>query len=229
MTITDEMLAAYADGELDQVSAVRVEHALKSDPALAKQLEELRSLKATLVAHYDPILASPLPERLTGPIDEAAKVVDLDKVRAARQRWFDRPLLRYGAVAAGMAVVLFLNFDHSSDLRSGGVDTRLAQALDTQVSGAAGEPGTRILLSFRDRSGTFCRGYADSAGSGIACHENGGWKVRMKGGKVDGGQGDYRQAGSADAEVMAAAQDMAAGDALDADQERQAIQAGWEL
>lgn len=229
MRITDEMLAAYADDELDQVSAARIERALESDPALAKQLEALRSLKATLAAHYDPILTQPLPGRLTAPIDEAAKVVDLASVRAERARWFERPVLRYGAVAAALALVLLVSLDRTGDRASGFAGPQLARALDSQASGVPGAPGTRILLSFRDRTGAFCRGYADSAGSGIACHEDGGWKVRMKGGKVADGPGDYRQAGSADAEVMAAAQDMAAGHALDAEQERQAMQAGWEM
>lgn len=39
--------------------------------------------------------------------------------------------------------------------------------------------------------------------------------------------GEYRQAGSAEADLMAVAQDMARGDPLDPDQERAAKAAGW--
>jgi hypothetical protein len=229
MTISPEMLAAYADGELDPVSAARVERALGEDPALADQLEALRALKAMLTAHYDPVLAQPVPERLTAPIAEAAKVVDLSAVRAARQRWFERPALRYGggAIAAALALVLFVTLDRREHGKDGVVGPQLASALDTQPSGIAGPSGTKILLSFRNQAGNLCRGYANQAGSGIACHETEGWKIRFKGGAGSDEKGAYRQAGSADAAVMAAAQDMASGDALDAAQEAQAIAHGW--
>ncbi|MDE2410629.1 MAG: hypothetical protein KGM18_02510 [Sphingomonadales bacterium] len=229
MTISPEMLAAYADGELDELNAARVERALSDDPALAGQLEAMMSLKLTLAAHYDPILAQPLPDRLTAPITEAAKVVDLSAVRAARQRWFERPALRYsgGAIAAALALVLLVTLNRGGEA-SDMAGPQLAQALDSQASGVAGANGTKVLLSFRDQAGTLCRGYSAGAASGIACHEGKGWKIRVKGGAGASEQGDYRQAGSADAAIMAAAQDMAAGPALDADQEAQAIKAGWE-
>lgn len=229
MTITPEQLAAYADGELDDLAAARVERALNEDPALAEQLEALIGLKATLSAHYDPILAEPIPDRLTAAIAEAAKVVDLSAVRAARQRWFERPTLRYGggAIAAVLAIALFVTINRDGGASTDLAGPQLAMALDTQASGVSGPDGTKVLLSFRDKSGDFCRGYRQAQGSGIACRDTAGWKIKLKAGAVAAQQGDYRQAGSSDAAIMASAQDMAAGDALDAGQEAAAIAAGW--
>lgn len=229
MTITPEMLAAYADGELNQISAARVERALDEDPELSRQLETLLALNDRLGAHFAPILDQPLPERLTQPIAGAAKIVDLSAVRARRQRWFERPALRYGggAIAAALALVLLMTVNRGGGEASGMAGTELARALDSQSSGVSGAAGTRVLLSFRDQSGTYCRGYAGKDGSGIACREGAGWKIRMRGAAPSREQGDYRQAGSPDAAVMAAAQDMAVGAALDASQEAQAMANGW--
>lgn len=229
MNISPETLAAYADGELDDVTAARVERALGEDPVLAGDLAALMDLKAKLGALYDPILAQPVPVRLTEPIAEAAKVVDLGAVRAARQRWFERPALRYGGMAAVLALALFVTLNRQGGERGSMAAPQLAGALDSQASGVTGPSGARILLSFRDQAGTLCRGYADTAGSGIACREAEGWTIRFKGGAGASQQGEYRQAGSADAAVMAAAQDMAAGDALDADQEALAMRSGWQM
>ncbi|MDE2436602.1 MAG: hypothetical protein KGM49_10110 [Sphingomonadales bacterium] len=231
MTISPEMLAAYADGELDQLSAARVERALGDDPDLARQLEALLALKDKLNAHFAPILDQPVPEQITAPIADAAKVVDLSAVRAARQRWFERPALRYGggAIAAALALVLVLvmTVNRTGDGAPGMAGEELARALDSQRSGVVGPGGTKVLLSFRDHGGALCRGYAEKAGSGIACREDSGWHIRTHGANASAEQGAYRQAGSADAAVMAAAQDMAGGPALDADEEAKAIAAGW--
>lgn len=229
MTITPEMLAAFADGELDEVSAARVQSALGTDSVLAAQLEGLRSLKGTLSAHYDQILTQPVPDRITAPIGAATKVVDLGAVRAARQRWVERPALRYGggAVAAALALALVMVGSRQGAGPSDLAGPQLASALDSQPSGVVGPGGTKILLSFRDKAGSLCRGFTEKADAGIACRDSEGWAIRMRGAAGGAERGDYRQAGSADAAVMAAAQDLAAGDAFDADQEAAAIAGGW--
>lgn len=229
MTISPELLGAYADGELDDVTAARVRRAVEEDPVLARQLEMLLSLKSTVAANYDAIVDQPVPDRLTAPIESAAKVVDLGAARASRQRWYGNPLLHYagGAIAAVLALALFINIDGQSGGSTDAVAPQLAAALESRPSGQAAADGTKVLLSFRDPSGSLCRGYSTVTGSGIACKDDGGWKVRLTGGQQPGSGGDYQQAGSADAEVLAAAQDMADGAAFDADQEAAAIANGW--
>ena len=109
---------------------------------------------------------------------------------------------------------------------TGYVSDDVALALDTQLtSEQAGAAPVRVLLSFRDGGGAFCRAYTASGASGIACRDDGGWKLRAAGhGEAPSGT-EYRQAGSDD--IMARAQAMAAGPALDAAEERAARDGGW--
>jgi len=48
--ITEEMLVAYADGELDEVNRRRVERALAGDEALAERLAAHEALRGRLSA-----------------------------------------------------------------------------------------------------------------------------------------------------------------------------------
>jgi hypothetical protein len=84
-----------------------------------------------------------------------------------------------------------------------------------------------MLGTFRRQGGGLCRVFAGPLASGIACHGEGGWQMAQVRPGVRPESRAYRQAGSAEGDLMAAAQAMAAGDPLDADQERAARQQGW--
>lgn len=230
MTVTSEQLAALADGELDEMTAARVRRAVEADPALASELEQLMQLRSTLSARFDPILAQPVPEQLSRLIEDAAKVVDLGQARAARQKFWQRREFRLGgglAVAASLAlVVLVVGRDGQP---AGYAGTQLAMALDDTLSGQTAPDGTRLLVSFRDNRGQACRGFASNASRGIACRDDRGWKLEMTGGADAPASTQYRQAGSADAAIMQAAQDMAAGPALDSAAEQAARAGGWKV
>lgn len=101
MTITSEQLAALADGELDEMTAARVRRAVEADPALASELEQLIQLRSMLSGRFDPVLTQPVPDRLSKLIEDAAKVVDLGEVRAARQKLWQRQEFRFGGGLAG--------------------------------------------------------------------------------------------------------------------------------
>ena len=228
MTITPEQLAAYADGELDEVTAARVRLAMETDPALAEQLEQLTTLRMMLTARFDPILAEPLPERLTQPIADAAKVVDLGTVRAARQSLWQRREFRFGAGAAiAASLVVAVLVGGRGGLPEDYADKQLAAALDGTLSGQAAPDGTRLLISFRDDGGQACRGYAAKDASGIACRDERGWKMRVLGAAGAHSTTQYHQAGSSESAVMAAAQDMAQGPAFDTAAEEAARKTGW--
>ena len=228
MTMTPEQLAAYADGELDEITAARVRLAIEADPALAEQLDKLTSLNAILSARFDPILAEEVPVRLTQSIEEAVKVVDLGAVRAQRQSIWQRREFRFAsgmAIAASLVVAVLVG--GPGGVPSGYADSQLASALDGTLSGQSAPDGTRVLISFRNADAQYCRGYSSKQQSGIACRDNQGWKVKALGGGGTEQSTEYRQAGSDDAAVMAAAQDMARGTALDASEESQARQNRW--
>ena len=228
MTITSEQLAAYADGELDDLTAARVRRAVDADPALASELARQAALRNLLAARFDPVLAQPVPERLIAPIEAAAKVVSLSDVRAARQSVWQRPQFRFAAgsaIAATLVIAVLVGRPVSAP--AGYADGQLAAALDGVSSGQTGLDGTKLLLSFRTNNGTACRGFAGKSTSGIACHDARGWKLEAAGAAGPQQTAQYQQAGSADAAIMAAAQDMAAGPALDAAAEQAARATGW--
>lgn len=228
MTISAEQLAAYADGELDEVTAARVRHAVEDNPELASELAKLTALRGLLAARFDPMLAEPVPARLNTPIENAAKVVNLADMRSARQSLWQRPQFRFGtgaAIAASLVIAVLVGGRGGN--QQGYADTQLAAALDTSLSGETAPDGTRMLISFRDSTGAACRGYASAANSGIACHDDNGWKLKALGAGAEKQTTQYQQAGSADAAIMAAAQDMAAEAAFDTATEHAARKAGW--
>ena len=229
MTVTPEQLAALADGELGELEAARIRREVAHDPALARQLAELEALSAMLSAHYDPILAEPVPKLLTQPIDDAAKVVDFGAVRAARKRWFDQPAARYfaGPAIAASVVIALLVGRGGEPANQIYADAQIAASLDTALSGEVSAGGTKVLLSFRDSSGQACRAWSGKSSGGIACRDKTGWKIQQTGAAGKSQGGDYQQASSGDAELLAAAQEMAAGPTFDRDQEQAARKAGW--
>ncbi len=229
MTITPEQLAAYADGELDDLAALRVRRAVDGDPALATELARLTGLRDILAARFDPVLTDPVPAQLTKPIEDAAKVVSLNDVRAARQSLWQRPQFRFAAgsaIAASLVIAVLVGGRGGTP--SGYADSKLAAALDGTLSGQTAPDGTKLLLSFRDNGGSACRGFASPSVGGIACRDGQGWKLKMIGQPGVTSTTQYQQAGSADAAIMAAAQDMAVGAAFDANSEAAARKAGWQ-
>lgn len=238
MKVTDEMIAAFADGELDGADKARVEAAIAADPALARQVEVHLALKARLSAHYGRYAEGDLPTRLSGLLQEgpeqrAARTAEVFGFAAARQQRRLAPFVRRWAPYAGpaLAASLVLAFwqPWQSAAPEGYAGTNLAGLLDTQlVADQPADAPTRILLSFEREGGGLCRAYRGEDVGGIACRDGTGWKIEQQfaiGTAAAGGE--FRQAGS-EAELLAAAQEMAAGGALDAADERAAQERGWQ-
>lgn len=222
MSVTPEELAAYADGELDAAREMNVAAAVAADPALEAQVRAHRALRARLGAHFAPIMDAPLPERLTAPLrGQQAEIIDLAAARERRSprwSWMVAP-----ALAASLALAVFLPRG-GDDYASG----TLADTLDAQlVAAQPADAPTRILLSFRDESGSYCRAFAGAAQSGIACRDAEGWRLVTEGEGAPAQKGEYRMAGNPAAEMLERAQAMAAGPALDAAQEEAAKARGW--
>jgi hypothetical protein len=229
MTIDPETLMAYADGELDPLAARRVERALAADPALAEQVAAHRALTASLRAAFDPIAAAPPPAAVVATLTDAARVVPLAPRTTARR---ERPIWM-GAVAASLVAGLFggalltprggeagIAFEQGQPVARGD----LARALDTQLASTqADDAPVRIGVSFRNTAGTLCRSFERQGSGGIACADAKDWRIeRLYGGSAQA-RTDYRQAGSASAAIMRDAQEMMAGEPLDAEGERAAL------
>ncbi len=224
MTPDDEMLMAYADGELDPIAARRVERAIAEDPTLAEAVAAHRALRARLGDAFAATVEEPVPDRLAALL--TTTVVPIRPLVApAPRRWME---------AAAIAATLVLGIAVGQGWQNGPVAVRhgtltaagpLARALDDQLAGASGD--TRILASFRATSGDYCRVFTGGAIDGIACRDQAGWTLRRAQAAGKGAATEYRQAGSADAALLAAAQDMMAGDSLDAAGEAHARASGW--
>lgn len=228
--ITPEELAAWADGEIVGARALFIEASVEADPGLQAKVAAHRALKDRLAQHFAPIAQQPVPERLTSLLStKEAEVVDFAaaKTRIETRRWLPRWSFVAGpALAASLALAVFLPRGGTDLSAEGYAGTQLASVLDTQlVAEQGGAADTRILLSFQNEGGEFCRAFANSDAGGIACHDDTGWRIETTGDGSAASGTEFRQAGASD--IMAEAQEMAAGGALDAAQEATAREAGW--
>jgi anti-sigma factor RsiW len=246
MNFPDEMLMAYADGELDEETRRAIETAMEEDPELAKRIERHRNLRAKLGAAFGGVLNEPVPDRLIDAAKAAPAhgvVVDLPAASAAKQtgaarrRW---ALPEWTAIAAsvllGVVVGRTALQTPESDLvaMSDGqlvAAGSLADALSNQLSGAPSNPIT-IAATFRSKGGAYCRAFTASspeAVAGVACRRADQWQVHTLtrgGGKTAGDA--YRMAGSElPWMVLQTVESMRVGDALDAQQESAAREHGW--
>lgn len=232
MIITDEMVVAFADGALEPQELAAVKQALAQDPELRERLDAHRKLHAALSAYYGPAADEPVPEHLRAMLQPQAEVVDLAAARekkAERQSLFRWP--QYGAMAASLAIGLLaghLAFTGGGPIamENGAMVARggLARDLNTQLASAPGGGETRIGLTFPDSERRICRTFDSPGLSGIACQQDGEWRLAMAAAPA-GGNTEFRQA-SAPA-VLAQAQEMMAGPSFDAAAERAARDRGW--
>jgi hypothetical protein len=255
VTISDEILMAYADGELDAAAREAVESAMREDPQIAASVARHRALRLQVQAAYAAELSEEVPPRLLtaakgarekGALDTEGRVVSLqDAVRASpgsgvarRRRWRTMGSLAAGVVAGVAAGFLIWGRAGSPFVRDAGGELlargQLAQALTSQlVAEQSSRSGVLIGLSFLARSGDYCRTFALSAAvpqSGLACRHGEGWQVQalIRGSGATGGSSEYRTAGSSmPAAILSLVQGQIAGEPLDPAGERAARQRGW--
>lgn len=245
MKFTDEILMAYADGELDAATRNAVELAMLADPAVAARVRQHIALRSEVFRAFASALDEPVPPRLR-QVAHSAKVVQLDSVRAAKQSVVEVPRRwswpEWGAIAATLVVGVLAGGLGLDSLRG---ETQLASAvggdgvlvargaLDTALSRqlASAEPArsrVKIGVSFVAREGQYCRSFAIGAAAGLACRSADEWKIPVLAEGGAAGDGAYRQAGSAmPAAVLEAIDARAVGPSLDAKAEQAAVQRGW--
>lgn len=234
MSIDAEMIAAFADGELSPIEAARVARAIAADPALAAQVETHRSLRETLAGHYAPIAAEPVPDRLSAFLKADEHVVDLAQARAERTRRTRLPVWTSSAIAAslvlGVGIGTQLPEKSTIGTRDGAMVAQgtLDRALTTQLAAAQNDAPFRILVSFKERGGSVCRGFDSADIAGIACRTGDDWALRRIQSSRAFQNTGYRQANSSASDILSAAQDMADASAFDAAQEQAARANGWQ-
>jgi hypothetical protein len=167
--LTDEVLSAYIDGELDPEQAAQVAVALAQDSDAASRLRRLRCGDALLRQALD----WPFPDQadLTGRFAAEMQAPPPRRMAAL-------VLGALAAAAAGVAAGWLAQPQHLTiDPDHGAFAGRdLARSLETHVDGGAGP--VRITLTFRARDGRFCRSFTWGASlEGVACRERDRWRL----------------------------------------------------
>lgn len=191
--------------------------------------ELLKAERARMAAAFDGVLGEPVPERLRALLAEP-KVVSLDAARTERRQGMNR-----WAAWGGMAATLVLGTLIGTRLAPVGVDGHghllvsgeIDHALDRYL--ASFSPGdVAVQLSFKSKDGRWCRTFSTYASAGLACRQPGGaWALQHLAALPASGSGMRQAASSLPPSVLAAVDATIAGEALSADQEKAARDAGW--
>jgi hypothetical protein len=244
----DEILMAYADGELDAARRAEIEAAIANDPELARRVEQHRALRGEISGAFAPVLVETVPERLVtaaraGVPSAAApargKVLQFP-ARTARPPatpWRGR---EWAAMAASLVLGVLLSWrllaPQDSGVMVAGRDAllargALAKALDGQLASAQqGDEAVLIGLTFKARDGNYCRTFMLRAANtaGLACRVGSDWQVPAVDSSV-GTTGEVKQASSAvTPAILRALEARIDGEPLDADGEQTAKVSGWQ-
>ncbi|MFG6468374.1 anti-sigma factor family protein [Roseateles sp. BYS87W] len=251
LPLSDEVLMAWVDGELDASAHARVQAQLAGDPQARERVAQLQALTVQLRHAFAPELGDTVPAALQaaarGEGLQTAQVLTWPDARRTppapadrRAGW--RGWARWGGLAA--SVVVALGVGAVLWQPQPGAETLLAQADGRLVArGAlerslqqslASEPGhgpVRVLLSFKDHDGQFCRTFASPAGSGLACRRGADWQVAVlatpPSTAPSPSTGLRLASGDLPATVLEAVERRISGLTLDAPQERAARDGGW--
>ena len=242
MKFSDDMLMAYADGELDLVARAEIEAAMAQDPKVAEAVERHRALAARIRSAYGGVLDEPVPERIANLVAArgASPVADLASVhavRGARARRADLRLPQWAALAASVLVGLFVGVllmrepAAPYEETAAGLVARgeLDEALTSQLASAAGDSDVRVGITFVDRDGGYCRTFHMHRAAplaGLACRSGEDWKLQVLA-TAPAQQGELRPAAAMPMAVLHAVDAAIDGEPLDAAAEEAARNAGW--
>jgi hypothetical protein len=247
MRLSDEVLMAYADDELDADTRIAVESAMTKDPDIAHRIAQHRALRQRLRSAFEPVLDEPVPAKLIDLARNAAAMsAPPNKARVIalpRRLGGRRSLPRWAALAASLLIGILAGRFAFRAAGPGLVATRnghmiarglLADALTRQL--VSQQPATEMVqigVSFRSKSGTYCRTFSMRAPTvaGLACHAADGWRLEVLSGigRQEVPAGGYRQASSSmPPAVVNAVGDEISGEPLDARAEAAARTHNWQ-
>jgi len=113
MTITEAILMAYVDGELEPGARAQVEAAMAADPDIARRIARHRAFRDRLRASFDEVMEEPVPDRL---LATAAGAIRLALDHAGRTSPASRDGL-YGGLVGIAAEGILLRHLHREVLR----------------------------------------------------------------------------------------------------------------
>jgi len=243
MSIGDETLMAYADGELDASTRAAVEAAMRVDPEITRRVAEYREQHEKLRAAYEPELAEPVPDRFLAVLRDHRSGQNSPRPQSISSRWRDSrwrySLAASVVVAIGLAIFArqrpALVQERDGALVASG---ELANGLADSLSGDPSAGDVRIGVSFLAKSGGYCRTFTLRESAGLACRRGDRWLIHDLTQPAEAGQqaeagasqsGGYRTASSVlPAAILSAVQAQIVGGPLDRAGEQSARGAGWQ-
>lgn len=237
----DETLMAFADGELDDATAQRLEAALEHDEALAERLAVFLDTRMAIASAMQPLINEPVPEALTASVRRMAEEAEAHKADnvvafrsrqpaapvAVRQQWLMPIAASILAVVTGVGGFMAGRGSLEADAS---FETVLANALDRQPSGADTALGSatdlHVVSTFTDGGGVLCREYElkrrDETTASVACRIDGGWVTRLalSSPSGEGATGEGYEPAAAQEVIDAYLVSIEAGQPLDADAEK---------
>ena len=204
VSIHEETLLAYVDGELPPDEAAEVAAALERDPAAAAMARQFREASRLLAEAYDQPMREPVPQRLLDTIAETRQESQATILPWAPRRQRPQTVRRHAlplAASIALAVGLAGGFGMGNLWQPGSepapatvagltASASFQQALETTASGVpvTWAPTDTVvaevmpLLTFSEDDGRYCREYqttlvgadATDVAFGIACRDAGG-------------------------------------------------------
>ena len=184
MKYSDEQLSAFLDRELPHAEMEAIRNALVEDETLGDRLAELSAVDTAIRDTYSAIDDRPLPAAVTDlpwqAVGQPGKVTELPLRRHLKSA-ASRQLALAASVVLAVGIGLGLWLDATPPAASFG---EVAAVLEHRPSGTtvALDDGASVTLrlTFRDKSGNFCRVYDLDSGAqaqqSLACRENGEWQ-----------------------------------------------------
>jgi hypothetical protein len=226
----DQMLMAYADGQLDPAMAAEIGAVLARDPVAREKVRSFRETADLARAAFEPVLSEPVPEALLASVRAAARkgnVVPLRRPSRPAPLW-SLPLAASVALAIGLSGGWWLGgtWTPSTDI--------LSQTLERAGSGDAMQAGEVIVTAasvFPASGDRWCRDFTrqhgDAVAAGFACRVGEGqWQVEALLPTEDAGA--YAPASDEEPSTLEGLiEAVRSGPALGADQEADLIARGW--
>lgn len=244
--ITDEMLSAFLDGELDRPTADALRRQLANDEVLRARLERFQSADALIRSAFDPIADEPVPQSLMAAATRPARrraVLRLPRL-AVSHEWA-LPLAASVALAFGVALGSGLTLGTGSGADGGVLDRAVASGTPLHVAlestpsddvyrAPSGDDVIAPVLTFKAADGRYCRQFEWRTSArtlvGVACRTDRGiWTpvaaVNVAHQAEDGG---YHPAAGEEGDALSAIRTrMMTGAALDIEAEQKLIAHGW--
>ena len=244
LDITDELLVAYVDDELDARQRDMVATVLSGNPSLGRRADEMRLARDLLNEAF------PLQPNAEVPaaIDAAANRLAEARARQPSPQTAT-PRFRYWrkyAIAAGVVLCLAasVNKQHKQkkpETTQAQIDrgTPLFSVLESTPSAEvfnvpAEHAALRAVLTFRAKDGRYCREFEILAGSkgsaGVACRDRGEWhtEVLLSASAAPPNSNYYTPAGETDEPAIAQVVDrLMQDDPLGAQEEARILANGW--